>query len=97
MDNNDIDGAKPRQLYREVNIKDTRMEVKDINCMNNNKRFLYKRVVDPLNPTYLVPEVNPDSSRMKVLGPIDGQRPAQRIKNSNDSNRHNTTIDIPGA
>ena len=47
------------------------MQVKDINGMNNNKRFLYKRVVDPLNPTYLVPEA-PDSSRMKVLGPIDG-------------------------
>ena len=73
------------------------MEVKDINAMDSNKKFLYKRTVDPLNPTYYVPEANPDSSRMKVLGPIDGQRPAKRIKDSNDSNRHNATLDIPGA
>ena len=72
MDNDDIDGAKPKPLYRAVNIKDARLEVKDINSMDNNKRFLYKRVVDPLNPTYLVPDVNSDSSRTKVLGPIDG-------------------------
>ena len=97
MDNDDIDGAKPKPLYRAVNIKDARLEVKDINSMDNNKRFLYKRVVDPLNPTYLVPDVNSDSSKTKVLGPIDGQRPAQRHKDINDSNRHNTTVDIPGA
>ena len=85
MQNNDIDGARPRYLIkqeREVmqGLKDrsnspgrldSRMHVKDINLMDNKKKFLYKRTVDPLNPTYKLPDV-PFNDSMRMIGPIDG-------------------------
>ena len=81
METGDIEGARPRFLIKKERTDDSlspiqsarldsRMHVKDINQMDNKKKFLYKRTVDPLNPTYKLPEVGNDSSRM--IGPIDG-------------------------
>ena len=81
METSDIEGARPRVLIKkertndslspiQLDRLDSRMHVKDINQMDNKKKFLYKRTVDPLNPTYKLPEVGNDNSRM--IGPIDG-------------------------
>ena len=51
MEVNDIDGARPRYLQKkdssqspvDLNRLDSRMHVKDINFMDNKKKFLYKR------------------------------------------------------
>ena len=47
------------------------MNVRDINTMDKRNRFLYKREVDPSNPTYRLPSVDTKLGRM--IGPIDGQ------------------------
>ena len=85
MNNNDIDGSRPRYLIKQERDVmhgfndhsnspgrlDSRMHVKDINLMDNKKKFLYKRTVDPLNPTYKLQDV-PFNVSQRIIGPIDG-------------------------
>lgn len=54
---------------------ESRMHVKDINLMDNKKKYLYRRTVDPLNPTYVLPNVNDNENYNRIIGPIDGQKP----------------------
>lgn len=63
----DIEGARPRYLIKQEKQNsypnsgvrdDSRMQVQDINTMDNKKKNLYKREVDPLSPTYKLPEMN---------------------------------------
>ena len=90
---NDIDGARSRYLInqekREGRARDSaasnhrnqavegKYSVKDINSMDSKKKFLYRRQVDPLNPTYVMPSVN--SNLTQLIGPIDGQRPHYKL------------------
>ena len=62
--------------------------------MDSKKKFLYKRQVDPLNPTYMMPST--ELSIGLMIGPIDGQRPQVRIKQRQES-LLNLTSDIEGA
>ena len=49
------------------------MFVKDINQMDDKKKFMYRRIVNPLNPTYMLPNVqNETGSSGRTIGPIEG-------------------------
>lgn len=100
----DIEGARPRYLIKQEKHNsyypnsgvrdDSRMQVQDINTMDNKKKNLYKREVDPLNPTYMLPEVSMHQARL--IGPIDNQQKNRRLSRR-QTTYDNNTLDILGA
>ena len=66
------------------------MHVKDINTMDDKKKFLYRRVGNPLDPTY--------NYQNNEHSTIDGNKPANRHKVLSRREFHpNSTVGIDGA
>lgn len=103
---NDIAGARPRYILRQEQLErhgitvdtdrlESRMHVKDINLMDNKKKFLYRREVNPLEPRYKLPSYSQAPSR--EIGPIEANRPKKHHENHHTDNLTNSTEGIKGA
>ena len=102
----DIDGARPRFILRQEKkarfgfLQDdarpnSHLHVKDINSMDNKRKFLYQRQGNPLNPSYKLPSLEND--QQKVIGPIEANSPKPLNSNQRQNSSANTTLDIQGA
>jgi len=90
----DIDGARPRSLYKyEIYNKNSELLTDDV----LGRKRPYKKESDPLDPTYVMKSVS--GRRMVQIGEIDRNKPKILIEQvvKKDNHRHLRTEDIAGA